>query len=161
MAVKLVLATNNRHKLEEMRRLLAGADYELLSLGDVGITSDPPENGETFVENAVGKARMAAAASGLIAIGDDSGLCVDALDGAPGIYSARFSGVHGDDAANNEKLMDLLTRTTYAKRTARMVCALAVAAPDGSGLEVEAACEGIIGIVASGTGGFGYDPKTL
>ena len=157
MATNLVAATNNRHKLEEMRRLWAGSGYDILSLTDVGIHIEVEEEGETFAENALIKARAVAAACGQLALGDDSGLCVDILDGAPGILSARFAGEHGDDAANNKRLLYLLERTPFAKRGAKMVCALALAAPDGAILQASGECKGNIGFDANGKHGFGYD----
>ena len=155
----IVAATNNAGKLKELRRLFEGSGHRILSMTEAGVTVDVAEDGETFAENAVAKARAVCAAAATFALGDDSGLCVDALDGAPGIHSARFSGTHGDDLANNKKLMQLLERTPYARRTARFECALALAAPDGALLEAEGSCKGMIGLVwGQGKNGFGYDP---
>ena len=103
--MKLILASNNAHKLEEIRAILGGEFEEILSLRDAGIVHETVEDGKTFRENAEKKAREIMELSGCCALADDSGLCVDALDGAPGLYSARFSGVHGDDAANRRKLL--------------------------------------------------------
>ncbi len=158
MAQRVILATNNRKKLAEMTRLFEGKGYEVVSMGEVGVDKLPPENGETFAENAKIKAVAAARVSGEIAVGDDSGLCVDALNGAPGIFSARFAGEPTDDDANNEKLVKMLSRVPYAKRGAKMVCSLVVAAPNGDCVEVSGECEGMIGFSIDGDNGFGYDP---
>ena len=155
----IVAATNNRGKLDELRRLFEGSGHRILSMAEAGVAVNVNENGETFAQNAALKAKAVCAAAGAVALGDDSGLCIDALDGAPGIHSARFSGGHGDDEANNKKVMHLLERTPYAKRGAHFVCALVLAAPDGALLEAEGVCDGMIGLVAaSGKNGFGYDP---
>lgn len=155
----IVAATNNRGKLEELRRLFEGSGHRILSMADAGVAVNVKEDGETFAQNAALKAKAVCAAAGAMALGDDSGLCVDALDGAPGIHSARFAGVHGDDEANNIRLMRLLERFPYAKRGAHFVCALALAAPDGAMLEAEGTCDGMIGLLPSkGKNGFGYDP---
>lgn len=156
--MEIVIATNNVNKLTEVRDILEGSGHKLYSLDDVGAQLTLEENGKTFIDNALIKAKEACARSGLAALGDDSGLCVDALGGAPGVHSARFAGIHGDDKANNAKLMQLLERTPYAKRTARFVCALALVLPNGQALKVQGACEGMIGLVAGGECGFGYDP---
>lgn len=156
--MEFVAATNNRKKLEELDRILSAAGHKVLSLADIGLSAEAPENGETFAENALQKAEAVCKASGRPTIADDSGLCVDALDGAPGIYSARFAGSHGDDEANNAKLLSLLERKPYAQRKARFVCAVALMMPDGGVLAAEGECEGQIGFAPSGNGGFGYDP---
>ena len=106
--MKLIIASNNRHKLEEIRAILGEHFGEILSMADAGIEHETVEDGKTFMENALKKAREMAEISGCCALADDSGLCVDALDGGPGIYSARFSGVHGDDEANNDLLLKKL-----------------------------------------------------
>src|SRR6185312_15353419 len=120
---KIVLASSNTGKLIELRELLTGSGIELVAQSELGI-GDAEETGLTFVENAILKARHAARASGLPALADDSGLCVDALDGAPGLYSARYAGVHGDNAGNNTKLLRELEGVLEAQRTARFVCVL-------------------------------------
>ena len=155
--MEIVIASRNQHKIEELEALLSRcvAGVKLLSLDDVGIAGDIEENGTTFSENALIKAR-AAASSGKIGVGDDSGLCVNALDGAPGIFSARFAGEHGNDAANNEKLLRELS--DKSDRTAAFVCAIACVMPDGREITVEGRAEGIILHSASGSNGFGYDP---
>ena len=155
--MEIVIASRNKHKIEELEALLSKyvAGVKLLSLDDVGIVGDIEENGTTFSENALIKAR-AAASSGKIGVGDDSGLCVNALDGAPGIFSARFAGDHGNDAANNEKLLRELSNKS--DRSAAFVCAIACVMPDGREITVEGRAEGTILYSASGQNGFGYDP---
>jgi XTP/dITP diphosphohydrolase len=167
---RLVVATSNPGKLREFRSLLqAGVmdaqPYELVSLAELGLPS-PAENGETFLANALLKAQHAAASSGHAALADDSGLEVDALDGAPGIYSARYAGVSdaGADAANNAKLQRELADIPFERRTARYRCALVLldapgaAAPGASPLVTEGVWEGYILDAPRGAGGFGYDP---
>ncbi len=163
----LVVATGNPGKLQEFRALLADMPFDLLSLGELGIPA-PEENGASFLENALLKARHAAAAAGLrgapaagcAAIADDSGLEVDALGGAPGIFSARFAGAGADDAANNAKLLSALAGIPGEKRRARYRCALVfVAGPEDSAPVIaEGAWEGCILEAPRGSGGFGYDP---
>ena len=155
--MEIVIASRNKHKIEELEALLSKyvAGVKLLSLDDVGIVGDIEENGTTFSENALIKAR-AAASSGKIGVGDDSGLCVNALDGAPGIFSARFAGDHGNDAANNEKLLRELSNKS--DRSEAFVCAIACVMPDGREITVEGRAEGTILYSASGQNGFGYDP---
>lgn len=155
--MEIVIASRNKHKIQELEALLSKyvAGVKLLSLDDVGIMGDIEENGTTFSENALIKAR-AAASSGKIGVGDDSGLCVNALDGAPGIFSARFAGEHGNDAANNEKLLRELS--DKSDRSAAFVCAIACVMPDGREITVEGRAEGTILHSASGNNGFGYDP---
>lgn len=156
--MKIVLASRNKKKIKELQTLLA--EYidgiEILSLDDVGIYGEIEENGESFAENALIKA-SAAAKSGYIGIGDDSGLEVYALGGAPGIYSARYAGEHGNDAANNTLLLKNLEGAE--NRSARFVCALACVFPDGSDpISVFGTAEGEIISEYRGEGGFGYDP---
>jgi XTP/dITP diphosphohydrolase len=157
--MKLVLASSNRGKLAELRELLADADIELRTQSEFGV-EDADETGLTFVENAILKARHAARATGLPALGDDSGLCVDALNGAPGLYSARYSGVHGDAAANIAKLLDALREVPNERRGARFVCVLALLrhAEDPQPLIAEGVWRGRILPAPRGAGGFGYDP---
>jgi XTP/dITP diphosphohydrolase len=160
---ELVVATAHAGKLREFRNLLAGLPFVVRSLGELAIPS-PDETGVSFAENALLKARHAAAATGCAALGDDSGLEVDALGGAPGIYSARYAGVTsaagGVDAANNAKLLRELAATPAAGRTARYRCALAfVRGPaDLEPVTAEASWEGLIVDAPRGSGGFGYDP---
>ena len=155
--MKIVLASRNKHKISELQALLGKyiEGVEILSLDDVGIFGEIVEDGNTFCENAMIKAR-AAAKSGYIGLGDDSGLEVDALDGAPGVYSARYAGEHGDDAANNALLLKNLLGVT--DRSARFVCALACVFPSGEELSVLGTAEGEMLTEYRGEGGFGYDP---
>lgn len=156
--MKIVLASRNKHKIYELQALMSKyiADVEILSLDDVGIYGDIEENGENFCENAIIKAR-AAAASGYIGIGDDSGLSVRALDGEPGIYSARYAGEHGNDAANNTLLLKKLSQKE--DRYAEFICTVALINPERDEvLVVEGKTGGIIIDEARGNGGFGYDP---
>jgi XTP/dITP diphosphohydrolase len=154
-----VIASSNAGKLSELCELLAGLDLRLHTQSEFGV-SDADETGLTFVENAILKARHAARATNLPALGDDSGLCVDALDGAPGLYSARYSGVHGDAAANIAKLLHALRDLPESRRTARFVCVLALLrhADDPQPLIAEGVWEGRILDAPRGSGGFGYDP---
>jgi XTP/dITP diphosphohydrolase len=152
----LLIATANAEKLAEFRRLLP-ADIALLGLGDVGGVL-PPEDGTTYAKNAGVKAMAAARQSGLLALGDDSGLEVDALAGRPGVYSARFAGPAHDDAANRARLLAEMNDVPDGERSAKFVCALALATPRGIVARAEGACHGAIGRQASGQNGFGYDP---
>jgi XTP/dITP diphosphohydrolase len=155
----LVIATGNVGKLREFRALLAGLPFELTSSAQLGLTL-PAETGATFQANALLKARHAAAVSGLAAIADDSGLEVDALNGAPGIYSARYAGAGADDAENNAKLLRALVGVPQERRQARYRCALVFveSAADAAPLIAEADWQGLILEAPRGGGGFGYDP---
>ena len=156
---RLVIATANSGKLREFRSLLAGLPFELTSSGELGL-SQPEETSATFLANALLKARHAANLSGSAAVADDSGLEVDALAGAPGIYSARYAGSAADDAANNAKLIAQLAGVAREQRRARYHCALAFveSAEDSAPLVAEADWEGFILDAPRGGGGFGYDP---
>jgi XTP/dITP diphosphohydrolase len=158
--MKIVLASKNKHKIGELQALLGKhiEGIEILSLDDVGFTDDIVEDGATFEENALIKAR-AAASTGYIGVGDDSGLSVNALGGAPGIYSARYSGEHGNDAANNTLLLENLK--DKSDRSAQFVCAIACVFPDGREICVRGATEGVIIDEYRGSCGFGYDPLFL
>jgi XTP/dITP diphosphohydrolase len=160
--MKVVLASGNPGKLAELRELFAGSGVELLAQSQFGI-GDAEETGLTFVENAILKARHAARASNLPALGDDSGLCVDALHGAPGLYSARYAGVHGDSRANNEKLLRELDGVPDAQRGAHFICVLALLrhADDPDPLVAQARWPGRILQAPRGERGFGYDPVFL
>ena len=150
----LLLATANPGKLRELRELLS--DLTVLGLRDVGI-DDLPETADTFLGNATQKAVEAARRTGLPCLADDSGLCVDALDGAPGVFSARFAGGHGDDAANRALLLERLAHVADDLRTARFRCVIAVVGPKGAETS-DGTCEGALGRSVRGAGGFGYDP---
>jgi len=152
----VLVATSNQGKAREFRDLLP-PDFEIMTLTDLGLPS-PEENGETFAENARLKAIAAAASSGLITIADDSGLVVDAIGGQPGLYSARFAGPDGDDAANRRKLLGLLENTPDDERTARFVAVVVVASPNGVIAEATGIVEGHVGREERGDHGFGYDP---
>lgn len=155
---RLIVATANPGKLREFRSLLAGLPFELNSLAELGLPS-PEETAATFLANAELKARHAALLSGSAAVADDSGLEVDALGGAPGIYSARYAGPGADDGANNAKLMSALRGVPPPQRQARYCCALVFvdAAQDPAPLIAEASWEGLILDAPRGSGGFGYD----
>ncbi|MBQ3080617.1 MAG: ribonuclease PH [Clostridia bacterium] len=153
---KLVVATRNFGKIRELKALL-GDKFDVSSMAEAGVNDDVEETGETFAENALIKAEALNKALGCAALADDSGLIVDALGGAPGVYSARYSGVHGDDEANNVKLLDAL-RDVPAPRTARFACAIALVRPGREKLIVEGTSEGKIAFEKKGEGGFGYDP---
>ncbi len=152
----ILIATRNAHKLQEIREMLPGV--ELIGTDRFPDVPDPIEDGDTFEANAAIKAIAWAKATGLTAVADDSGLEVDALGGEPGIHSARYAGTHGDSAANNAKLLRELADVPAPQRTARFVCALALATPDGAVQTLRGACEGAILADATGANGFGYDP---
>lgn len=154
----LVLATRNAGKIRELRQLLAGLDLELLDLRDFPAVRELPEPHHTYAENASAKARTVARATGLPALADDSGLEVDALNGRPGVESARFAGPDATDRDNVERLLRELEGVAPPKRTARFRCVLAVAFPDGFTAVVEGSCRGCITERPRGRGGFGYDP---
>ena len=156
--MKLILATNNAHKVTEMKAILAPYFDDILSMREAGIDHETVEDGETFMENAVKKARELAEISGCCAIADDSGLCVDALGGAPGVYSARFCGHHGDDEANNEKLIAELKARGLAESKAAYRCVLSFVGTDGRELTASGSCEGVVREPRRGENGFGYDP---
>ena len=154
---KIVAGTRNAGKVREIRQALADLLFEVGGIPDEGL-ADVEETGVTFSENAILKARYYALHTGDYCLADDSGLEVDALDGAPGVYSARYSGEGATDAANNQKLLLALQDVPPEKRTARFRSVLALAGPDGSLLLADGTCEGVILTEARGEGGFGYDP---
>ncbi|WP_434074714.1 XTP/dITP diphosphatase [Moorella naiadis (nom. illeg.)] len=158
MINKLVIATKNAGKGEEFRELLEVLGVEIETLADFPGFSLPPETGSTFADNALFKARMTASLTGLSALGDDSGLEVDYLQGAPGIYSARFAGEPTNDGRNNAKLLRLLEGVPREKRTARFRCVLALVTADGDTYLAEGTLEGLITTEPQGHQGFGYDP---
>lgn len=159
----IVVATGNMHKLTEIEAILSGVlpDVRFVALGQLGDFEDPEENGTTFLENAIIKAQAAVEATGLAAIADDSGLVVDALNGEPGVYSARYAGVHGDDVANNAKLLANMDGVADADRTARFMSVVALIDAEGFALTGTGSCEGVIGHEGRGEFGFGYDPLFL
>ena len=157
--MKICAATGNAGKLRELRRILEAQGHEVVSQKELGITIEPDETGTTFAENALIKAETICKASGLPTIADDSGLCVDALGGAPGVYSARYCGHHGDDEANNDKLLDAMKEVPEEKRGAKFVSAVCFILPDGRHLTCMGECPGSIAFERlNGDYGFGYDP---
>ncbi len=155
---KLIFATGNMDKLREIKEILAGLDVEILSMREAGIDIDIVEDGKTFEENALIKARAVSKASGELALADDSGLVVDALGGEPGIYSARYMGEGTSYDIKNMNIIERLDGVPDEKRTARFVCAMAAVFPDGTEKTFVKAMEGRIGYKIAGENGFGYDP---
>ena len=153
---RYVIATNNAHKLREIRAILENDSRAFLSMEEANIHTDPEETGATFEENALIKARAACAASGLPAMADDSGICVDALNGAPGIHSARYC--PGTDRERTEFLLKNMEAVPDGQRQGRFVSAIACVYPDGTEFTVRGECEGVILREIRGEGGFGYDP---
>lgn len=160
MAIRVVFATGNAHKVGEVQRILdaANADIEVLSLAAWPDAPTPIEDGETFAANALIKARAIAAHTGLPAVADDSGICVDALNGMPGIFSARWSGAHGRDAENLQLLLGQVREVPAERRGAHFLCAAALVTPSGVERVVEGTIEGWLTTEPAGGGGFGYDP---
>ena len=154
--MKLVLASKNEKKLKEMREILSGLGIEVCLQADVGIDVDVEETGATFEENSMLKAKAVMEATGLPAVADDSGLCVDALNGAPGVYSARYGGEGLDDAGRYRLLLANMPKG--AVRTARFVSVITCCFPGGDTLTARGECPGTIAFVPMGEGGFGYDP---
>jgi XTP/dITP diphosphohydrolase len=153
----LVIASNNAHKIQEISDMVEDR-MNVISMKEAGFEEDIDENGDTFEENAAIKARAVAKATGFCALGDDSGLSVDALDGAPGVHSARYCGRHGDDKANNDLLIANMADIPAEDRTAEFVCAMALSLPNGEIKTVRGTCPGVITFTPRGEGGFGYDP---
>ncbi|HAU31066.1 MAG: Non-canonical purine NTP pyrophosphatase [Desulfotomaculum sp. 46_296] len=156
--MRLILASRNQGKIKELVSLLSPLDLEVVSLSLYPELPEIIEDGTTFVENAVKKAKTIALATGCLAMGDDSGLEVDCLNGAPGIFSARFAGEKSDDLANNMKLLKLLENVPWEERKARFICVVAIATPSGRIFTAEGSCQGLIAFEQKGAGGFGYDP---
>ena len=159
MPEKFVLATHNPGKLAEMKAILSGLGVEVVSPAEAGVEVDVEETGTTFAENAMLKAKAVCAAVGLPAIADDSGLCVNALNGGPGVYSARYGGEGLDDRGRCRLLLQNLRGQTT--RAAHFTCAVACAFPNGDTLTAEGRCDGAIAFAPMGEGGFGYDPVFL
>ena len=157
--MKLVLATHNAGKRVELAEILGDFGIEVVLPSELGITVDVEETGETFAENAMLKAKAICAASGLPAIGDDSGLCVEVLNGGPGVYSARYGGPALDDVGRNRLLLSSVQG--QGSRAAHFACAIACAFPNGDTLTAQGRCEGAIAFAPMGTNGFGYDPLFL
>ncbi|WP_350453741.1 RdgB/HAM1 family non-canonical purine NTP pyrophosphatase [Slackia heliotrinireducens] len=158
---KVVIATNNAHKVEEISTALDFEGWEFLKLSQVDPYEEPEEDADTFEGNALIKARAAHEHTGLAALADDSGLVVDALGGAPGVFSARYAGVHGDDDANNAKVLAELEGVPDEERTARFACCIAFVDEDGTEITATGTIEGRIAHGLAGDGGFGYDPMFL
>lgn len=158
MINELILASGNKGKIAEFQRLLDGLHIQVQSMKEYPEIGEIVEDGATFAENALKKARTVCQATGKPAMADDSGLMVDALDGAPGIYSARFAGEDHDDAANNAKVLELMKDVPDDKRGAQFFCAIAIVLPDGREYTVDGFCRGTLLHTLQGEGGFGYDP---
>jgi XTP/dITP diphosphohydrolase len=158
MGKSIVLATRNKHKIEEIAALLEGSGLTVKTFQDFPDFPEVTENGRTFRENALKKARAICQHTGLAALADDSGLEVDVLQGMPGVRSARFAGEKATDAENSTKLLNLLRNVAPAKRWAQFRCVMAVAFPDGKTITADETCRGKIVDQPKGAGGFGYDP---
>lgn len=154
-----LIATHNMKKRDELYRILSPLGIDVKTADQLGIEiTDVDETGETFYENALLKAQSGCRESGMPCVADDSGLAVDYLVGAPGVYSARFAGEHGNDEKNNQKLLKLLTDVEVSERTARFVSVVCCVFPNGDIISARGECEGYIGFEPKGNGGFGYDP---
>ena len=159
MAKTFLIATHNAKKKNELLRILAPLGIDVKTDSELGLTlTEAEENGETFYENALIKAKLGCEESGYPCVADDSGLMVDYLAGAPGVYSARFAGEHGDDKKNNEKLLKLMADVPESERIARFVSVVCLVFPNGDVISARGECEGTIGYEELGEGGFGYDP---
>ena len=159
MKNRLVIASKNKHKIEEIKDILCAFDFHIISTDEAGLTDlEVVEDGETFEENSMKKAVTVMKATDCIALADDSGLEVDILENQPGVYSARFSGEGATDQQNNEKLLTLLQEVPIDKRQGRFVSVISLAFPDGRTLSVRGECPGVIGFESKGDHGFGYDP---
>ena len=156
--MKVIIASNNKNKIREIKAIFDDVFDAVLSMSEAGLDMDIEENGHSFEENARIKARAVMEATHCAALADDSGLTVDALDGAPGIYSARYAGMHGDDEANNDKLLDVMKDVPDDQRQAAYRCAVVLVYPDGREYIGEGSCPGVILRERMGNGGFGYDP---
>ncbi len=154
--MKLIIASNNKHKIYEIKKILGDRFSEILSLREAGIEHETVEDGTTFMENALKKAREISEISGFASLADDSGICAHALDGAPGVYSARFSGGHGNDIDNNNLLLEMLRNKD--DKSAHYTAAIALVYPDGTTLTAEGYMYGTITEHWRGDRGFGYDP---
>ena len=158
MKNKLLIASRNQKKKKELQQILSELNFELLSLDELPPLPEVEEDGQTFAENAIKKAVTVAQQTGMLTLADDSGLVVDALQGAPGVFSARYSGAQSNDEKNNRKLLTAMQNIADSDRTARFICVIALAKPDGNVQTVEGSCEGMIDRTLKGSEGFGYDP---
>ncbi len=156
--VDIVIATSNKGKIKEIRDILSDFPFNVIPISALGPMPEVVEDGKTFLENALKKAKIVSETYNVIALADDSGLEVDALGGAPGVYSARYAGEGATDADNNKKLLDAIKNIDESKRTARFRCCVVVYKPDGSYVWADGVCEGIIAEKPRGSKGFGYDP---
>lgn len=156
--MKAILASNNAYKLEEIYDILKDFEYELISMKAAGLDIDIVEDGDTFEANSLIKAKAVMASLGCVSIADDSGLMVDYLDGAPGVFSARYAGEPSDTSRNNEKLLKALEGVPVEKRTARFVSVITMLFENGDALVARGEAEGTIGYAYKGQAGFGYDP---
>ena len=157
--MKFIIATNTHKKLKELERILKPLGIDAVSAKDAGVVlDDVDETGTTFSENAYLKANSAFVKTGMPAVADDSGLCVDALDGRPGVFSARYGGENATDTEKNDRILSEMKDVPDDKRNAHFACAICCILPDGSKIEVEGICNGSIGYEQIGDGGFGYDP---
>lgn len=158
MTTRLVIASRNEKKKRELLQIIEGLELDVVTLNEYPNAPEVEEDGLTFRENAIKKAREIAQFTGCVTLADDSGLEVDALGGRPGVYSARFAGEPSNDERNNQKLLEMLQGVPAPERGARFRCVIAIAFPDGRIETAEGTCEGQIGFTPGGLGGFGYDP---
>jgi XTP/dITP diphosphohydrolase len=156
--MRLIIATGNEDKVREIDEILEGTGFEAISMKQAGFNPDIVEDGTTFEENALKKAMAVHELSGEYVMADDSGICIDALDGAPGIYSARFCGEDSTYEEKFRKIFEMLADVPEDKRTAKFVCAIAVVKPDGTSFTVRGECRGVLHEKPVGENGFGYDP---
>lgn len=157
--MKFLIASNNKNKIKEFNRILSPLNISALSAEEMGISlDDVEETGKTFEENAIIKAKSACEKSGMVCIADDSGLVIDALDGRPGIYSARYAGENASDEDKINKVLEEMVNVPDGERTAKFVCVICCMYPNGEKIIVRGECNGTIGFAARGEGGFGYDP---
>ncbi len=158
MKRQIVLATRNRGKIRELQALMKDFGIEVVSVADIKGAPEVEEDADTFIGNSLKKAREIASATGFMALADDSGLVVDALDGAPGVYSARYAGDNATDEENYLKLLEEMRDIPDEKRTARFKCVMVLFHPSGQWISAEGSCEGVIAREPAGSEGFGYDP---
>jgi len=156
--MKLIVASNNKGKIKELKQILSPFGYNVISQSEAGINIEVEETGNSFEENAALKAKEISKITGHATIADDSGLSVDYLNGAPGIYSARFAGANASDKDNNDKLLTILSGVPKEKRNAKFICAICFISEDGENISVQGQCSGEIGFSPVGKFGFGYDP---
>ncbi len=156
--MQVIAATHNKNKLKEFKEILSPFGFEIISAEDAGFFDEPEETGKTFMENALIKARAIASACGRAAIADDSGLVVDALNGEPGVYSARYGGIGLDDKGRTALVLEKLQNVADEKRSARFMCSIAFISADGEEICAQGSVEGVISRAPAGENGFGYDP---